>query len=888
MSELLGIPQPVPPKKMQKSIESDERFNAAVKDLVDSNLLHRNPQTDPNFLIDVREIFKKWDAEARNKKKSVERRSVDSNEDQEETTDEDEDDDNPNKELAQAELEEDTDSQVEYQNGRGLETDSENSGSDMMPMPAQTQPEVEVEEVSNRGENNEKTNEEMKAEVYKEEMPAGAESPMEEEPDFVEKNNNKPEEDSEPPLSNRVLDPRIDNPPESNLEEDSSLEPENQRGIPLVYGAATMVRPIPYHERNQDVGGSYNQDDEAGFINDDEDSLKDSVITSVLEAEIIADGFDCSGNRGHLRHMTSNSKYFVDVARLYNFREAREVCSKLNLVIAEVEGLGDHRTIEEFMSVNEFYDAKGSSGGGSFFIGLNDIKIEGVFKHGNGKNVTYQNFLPSQPDDKHETEDCVTITKETRDGPAGSADFDCNKTAHVFCMFRADTQCYNESKETIENRKLETERNLHLLVNATERAYFVSNYQATWKEAMKQCEAKQMKVFNMDGVVTMGFFRSILKWERNFFRVRMPTVQYWTSGKFQKSHMTAPIIWHTKPELNESEERGVEKHNSTFSFSGLYHWSTAKKRDPGGPHGWRRDLCVSFGFDKNPEAIPYLRNTNCDLPTYFVCYVEYPEISGEEEGTDTDTTSTDGPRDPQDMPVLLEDLEPDEEDDGLEEASANETMPVKTAYCTTNAKEDSVEGRNGIQGNKYRWWSGFTVYIDPSYSRYDRRQMNLALDKLRKALCIPFYLFRRNQRPYGDYVHIRNLGDGRCHSLIGKYGGAQTMSLGRGCTDIGSALHEMGHALGLYHEHSRPDRDKYITIYWRNINQNLRSQFEIERGTNSYGVPYNTRSIMHYPGDAFSGNGRATMASKTGGRLGGDDLQQTDINLLRKMYRCDE
>ena len=40
----------------------------------------------------------------------------------------------------------------------------------------------------------------------------------------------------------------------------------------------------------------------------------------------------------------------------------------------------------------------------------------------------------------------------------------------------------------------------------------------------------------------------------------------------------------------------------------------------------------------------------------------------------------------------------------------------------------------------------------------------------------------------------------RCHSKVGRTGGQQLLSLGPGCHDVGSTLHELSHAIGLYHE----------------------------------------------------------------------------------------
>lgn len=33
----------------------------------------------------------------------------------------------------------------------------------------------------------------------------------------------------------------------------------------------------------------------------------------------------------------------------------------------------------------------------------------------------------------------------------------------------------------------------------------------------------------------------------------------------------------------------------------------------------------------------------------------------------------------------------------------------------------------------------------------------------------------------------------------------------------GHAIHEFLHALGVHHEHMRPDRNDYVTIIWENI-----------------------------------------------------------------------
>ena len=47
-------------------------------------------------------------------------------------------------------------------------------------------------------------------------------------------------------------------------------------------------------------------------------------------------------------------------------------------------------------------------------------------------------------------------------------------------------------------------------------------------------------------------------------------------------------------------------------------------------------------------------------------------------------------------------------------------------------------------------------------------------------------------------------------------GGRQRLIVGDHCK-LGNVIHEIGHAVGFFHEMSRPDRDGYVEIIWKNI-----------------------------------------------------------------------
>ena len=73
-------------------------------------------------------------------------------------------------------------------------------------------------------------------------------------------------------------------------------------------------------------------------------------------------------------------------------------------------------------------------------------------------------------------------------------------------------------------------------------------------------------------------------------------------------------------------------------------------------------------------------------------------------------------------------------------------------------------------------------------------------------------------------------------------------SEGESCTAVGIIMHEIGHAIGFFHEQSRPDRDDYVTIHWEHIKPSAYSNFmKYSHSTiDSLGGEYDYDSLMHY------------------------------------------
>lgn len=56
----------------------------------------------------------------------------------------------------------------------------------------------------------------------------------------------------------------------------------------------------------------------------------------------------------------------------------------------------------------------------------------------------------------------------------------------------------------------------------------------------------------------------------------------------------------------------------------------------------------------------------------------------------------------------------------------------------------------------------------------------------------------------------------------------------------------MAHALGVWHQQSRSDREDHVTVYNNRIETGQGSEYAIKSNTDNYDVPYDYGSVMHY------------------------------------------
>jgi hypothetical protein len=177
----------------------------------------------------------------------------------------------------------------------------------------------------------------------------------------------------------------------------------------------------------------------------------------------------------------------------------------------------------------------------------------------------------------------------------------------------------------------------------------------------------------------------------------------------------------------------------------------------------------------------------------------------------------------------------------------NETE-LRFIYGNRNATHVSKRGTTSDEG---LLWNDHTIpyVISSCFSDSHRQEIIKAMRDWSEVTCLKFV---ERQPEHNDYVRFER--GMVSNSYVGRQGSMQIINLSEyGVSNIRTILHEIGHAVGVWHEQSRPDRDCYVTVNDEKIVPGKQHNFKKreENRVDYQGTEYDYRSVMHYRRKAF-------------------------------------
>ncbi|XP_067672531.1 seminal metalloprotease 1-like isoform X1 [Haliotis asinina] len=226
---------------------------------------------------------------------------------------------------------------------------------------------------------------------------------------------------------------------------------------------------------------------------------------------------------------------------------------------------------------------------------------------------------------------------------------------------------------------------------------------------------------------------------------------------------------------------------------------------------------------------------------------------------------------------------------------------VNLMSCPTGLFEGDIilrpgqnpKDRNAQRNRAYRWPNNVIPYVIDTnhFTASEQKTIHQAITNLEEQTKVNGKTCLTFKPRTNEVAYIKYQGGSGCHTPVGYHHGMSGVTLGVGCGRIGTIMHETMHALGFWHEQSRPDRDSYVTIDFSNIQRGHEHNFDKYTTTqvDTFGLQYDYESVMHYNAYSFAIDRRKpTIIVKQRGAVIGQrtHLSPFDIEEIQIYYGC--